>query len=61
MTENNTIRVIDEEEYLAEHGFGSPTSFFTIDKMRGNRQLMTQKGVDKFQRELTRYEMNIGN
>lgn len=40
-----------EEEYLVSKGVGSPFCDYTIDKIRGNRQLRTQRGQDKFFKE----------
>lgn len=40
-----------EGEFLALRGVDSPTSFWSIDKLRGNRQVGTTRGRERFQRE----------
>lgn len=42
---------ITEDEFLAARGAGSVLSGYLDDKMRSNRQLRTQRGKDKFERE----------
>lgn len=42
---------IDEGEYLETKGVGSPTSFWTVDKVRSNRQIRTQRGKKRFEKE----------
>lgn len=37
-----------EDEYLGSLGLSSPVSDFLVDKMRGNRELRTQRGQDRF-------------
>lgn len=39
---------IDEDEYLEAKGLGSPTSFWSIDKLRSNKQITSQNGRKKF-------------
>lgn len=43
--------VMDQNEYLAKLGLESPVSDFLVDKMKGNRQLKTKKGLDIFNKE----------
>lgn len=39
---------ITEEEYLALKGVGDAMSGYTVDKLRGNKNLKTQKGQEAF-------------
>ena len=41
-----------EDEYLYLRGYAAPSSGYTVDKLRGNRQLKTQRGSDRFYREV---------
>lgn len=41
-----------EDEYLMLKGVGSVTSGYTVDKLRGNRALKTQRGQDKFEKQV---------
>lgn len=43
---------ITEDEYLHLRGYGFAGSGYSVDKLRGNRQLRTQRGEDRFFREV---------
>ena len=40
--------LLDEEEFLFQKGFSSPISDWSLDKLKGNRQLKTMKGQNRF-------------
>ena len=42
---------IDLDEYLAQKGLESPMSDFLTDKLKGNRQLKTERGQKRFDKE----------
>lgn len=42
---------ITEDEFLALRGVGDAMSGYTIDKVRGNRTIRTQRGKERFERE----------
>lgn len=42
---------ITEDEFLSFRGVGDAMSGYTIDKTRSNRQIRTQRGKDRFERE----------
>ena len=42
------------EEYLDQKGLGSPISDFLTDKLRGNRELKTERGAKRFYNEAER-------
>lgn len=44
-------RVMSEREYLDSKGVGSPISGALDDKLRSNRQLRTQRGTDRFNKQ----------
>jgi len=52
---NNPARIpknaITEDEFLALRGVGDAMSGYTIDKTRSNRQIRTQRGKERFERE----------
>lgn len=39
-----------EDEFLALRGVGDAMSGYSVDKIRGNRQLKTQRGADRFEK-----------
>lgn len=41
-----------EEEFLRLKGVGDLMSGYTVDKMRGNRQIKTQRGKERFEKEV---------
>lgn len=43
---------ITEDEFLGLKGVGDISSGYTIDKVRGNRSLKTQRGQDRFEKEV---------
>ena len=43
---------ITEDEFLMLKGVGDITSGYTVDKVRGNRALKTQRGQDRFEKEV---------
>lgn len=45
-------KAMTEDEYLGLRGVGDAMSGYVIDKLRGNRQLRTQRGVERFEREV---------
>lgn len=51
-----------EQEFLALRGVGDAMSGYTVDKLRGNRQLGTYRGKAKFDKEVsaasTRYQQS---
>lgn len=40
------------DEFLGRRGLASPVSDYSIDKVRGNRQLKTTRGENKFRKEV---------
>lgn len=53
MQRDNNSKAIKKslDEFLLEKGLNSPISDFLTDKLRGNRQLRTYKGEEKFKKE----------
>ena len=49
---------ITEDEFLRLKGVGDISSGYTVDKMRGNRALKTQRGQDKFANEVLKANKN---
>lgn len=47
---------ISEDEYLGLRGYRYPTSGYTLDKLKGNRQLKTTQGEKRFERETVEAE-----
>lgn len=47
-------KAMTEQEYLDSKGVGSPMSGYTVDKLRGNRELRTQRGKKRFENEVLR-------
>lgn len=45
------------EDYLAINGVSSPFSDYVIDKLRGNRQLKTQRGRERFENECDKHRI----
>lgn len=45
-----------EDEYLASKGVGDSTSGWVLDKLRGNRQLRTERGRKRFNKEAEQAE-----
>ena len=45
------MQVLSEDEYLAKHGVLDSTSGYCLDKLRCNRQLRTERGRKRFQKE----------
>ena len=48
--------VMDEKEYLASKGLADPMSGWCLDKLRGNRQLRTERGRKRFMKEAEQAE-----
>lgn len=48
---NYNAKKMSESEFLAKKGLDSPISDYLNDKLRGNRNLRTQKGQEKFEKE----------
>lgn len=44
------------DEYLGKRGVAGSSSMWTIDKMRSNRQIGTQRGKDRFHKEYEKAE-----
>lgn len=51
-----TIPILNEEEYLASKGVAFCVSGYCLDKMRGNRQLKTERGKKRFFSECEKAE-----
>ncbi len=49
---------MDEEEYLAKRGVSFSTSGFVLDKLKGNRQIRTENGKRRFQKECAEAEIS---
>lgn len=47
---------ITEQEFLALRGVGDISSGYTVDKLRGNRELKTQRGQDRFNKAVEKAE-----
>ena len=45
-----------EDEFLALRGVGDISSGYTVDKLRGNRQLKTERGKRRFKKEVLKAE-----
>ena len=48
---NNNPRIMDRDEYLAKYSLASPFCDYTIDKMRCNNQIRTERGRKRFEKE----------
>ena len=47
---------MDEEEFLAKRGLRDASSGWTVDKVRGNRQIRTVRGKERFNKEYQKAE-----
>lgn len=47
---------ITEDEFLGLRGVSDSSSGYVLDKLRGNRQLKTQRGQDRFHKDVQRAE-----
>jgi hypothetical protein len=47
---------ITEDEFLGLRGVSDSSSGYVLDKLRGNRQLKTQRGQDRFHKEVQKAE-----
>ena len=45
-----------EDEFLALRGVGDISSGYTVDKLRGNRQLKSERGKRRFKKEVLKAE-----
>lgn len=45
-----------EDEFLALRGVGDISSGYTVDKLRGNRQLKSERGKRRFEKEVLKAE-----
>ena len=45
-----------EDEFLALRGVGGISSGYTVDKLRGNRQLKSERGKRRFKKEVLKAE-----
>ena len=51
-----TIKAMTEQEFLDRRGVGDISSGYTVDKLRGNRQLKTERGRKRFEKEVVKAE-----
>lgn len=56
MNETEKAIPMTEEEFLSKRGLRDVCSGYAVDKMRGNRELKTVRGQNRFFRELERAE-----
>lgn len=49
-------KAMTEQEFLNLKGVGDISSGYTVDKLRGNRQLKTERGKKRFEKELQEAE-----
>lgn len=54
---NNEPKKMSLEDYLGSKGLSSPYSDFVLDKLRGNRQLRTERGQKRFQDECDKHRI----
>ncbi|MEE1124887.1 MAG: hypothetical protein U0L18_02990 [Acutalibacteraceae bacterium] len=47
---------ITEDEFLGLRGVSGSSSGYVLDKLRGNRQLKTQRGQERFHKDVQRAE-----
>ena len=52
----NRTKAMTEQEFLNLKGVGDISSGYTVDKLRGNRQLKTERGKKRFEKELQEAE-----
>ena len=53
---NKGPKPMTEQEYLDSKGVGDSTSGWVLDKLRSNRQIMTQRGKNRFERDRDKAE-----
>ena len=54
---DNTPKKMSLEDYLASKGVRSPFSDCTLDKLRSNRELKTERGKKRFEKECEKHRI----